>query len=88
MNLTEQLKLIPDLNCLYAKKRMRTQRLARLQELSKHNQLTQEFGKSAIEIEMELIKNVESEIDATHQKINDLADEWSSRMREFMGDGK
>jgi len=86
--MSDQLELLPNLNQLYAKKRMRTQRLDRIKEASEHNQLTQEFGKSVIENEMELIKNVELEIANTHQKINELADEWSSKMREFMGDGK
>lgn len=88
MTITDSLRNLPDLNQLYAKKRMRTQRLARLKELSEHNQLTQSFGKSVIETEMELIKNVEWEIETTHQNINDLADEWSSKILEFMGDGE
>jgi len=86
MSMSDQLKLFPDLNQLYAKKRMRTQRLVRIKKLSEHNQLTLEFGKSVIENELELIKNVELEIANTHQKINDLADEWSNKIKEFMGD--
>lgn len=88
MSMSDQLKLLPDLNQLYAKKRMRTQRLDRLEKLAMHNKLTQAFGESVISDEKALIETITKEIENTIQHINNIADEWASKIREFMGDGK
>jgi len=73
MNVTEELKVLPNLTELYMKKRIRQLRLTRLEEVTKCNKLTEELGALAIDQERKLIVDIIKEIEDTYHKIDSIA---------------
>lgn len=77
----EQIDELPSLNHLYAKKKLRELRLAKLQEMDV-TELIKEFHSHIIDKELALIASVTKDIAAVRHKIEVLASECSRNVEE------